>query len=278
MGSTTVEDQRTSVEATHKVALTNNYYIGVFEVTQSQWSLIATNSPSSANFTTEKAMRPRELVCYNEIRLKANSTVAATDSEIRTYSWPKNPHPSSFLGLLNLKSGLDFDLPSEAQWEFAARAGNGVGYWGNGSAIMNADTDANLNLLGRYERNGGKISSGTSYVNPSSDCGVTNGTAIVGSYAPNAWGLYDMHGNVWEWCLDWYAADISGIGGKVNIDPDAPANTLSGGPVSGGNRVKRSGSWADVAGLCRPANHTADEPQRRGWSNGLRVVCTAGLQ
>jgi formylglycine-generating enzyme required for sulfatase activity len=278
MGSTTLETQNRQAarEATHQVTLTNNYYIGVYEVTQSQWSQVATNSTISANFTTERFMRPMEKVCYNEIRLKYNSNAAATADEIANCSWPKKPNPSSFLGLLRSKTGLDFDLPSEAQWEFAARAGNGVGYWNDGSAILNTNPDDNLKLLGRYERNGGKVLSGTSYVDPAASCGATNGTAIVGSYAPNAWGLYDMHGNVWEWCLDWYADDITAHGGKVNIDPATPANTLSG--ASGANRVNRGGSWYGAAGGCRPAFRNYDAPATRNNSIGFRVVCTAGLR
>ena len=145
MGSTTLETNRQAArEATHQVTLTGNYYIGVYEVTQAQWSQVATNSSAAANFTTERFMRPMEKVCYNEIRNTANSTTANT-----AYDWPAAPNPSSFLGLLRSKTGIDFDLPSEAQWEFAARAGNGVGYWNDGSPILNANPDANLTLLGR---------------------------------------------------------------------------------------------------------------------------------
>ena len=273
MGSTTLENQNRQAEreATHQVKLANNYYIGVYEITQSQWSQVATNSTISANFTTERFMRPMEKLSYNEIRNAANTTTANA-----SYNWPNAPNPSSFLGLLRSKTGIDFDLPSEAQWEFAARAGNGVGYWNDGSAILNANPDANLNLLGRYESNGGRMPSGTSYVDPATSCGVTNGTAIVGSYAPNDWGIYDMHGNVWEWCLDWYADDITAHGGKVNIDSATPANTLSG--ASGAYRVTRGGSWYHAAGYCRPAFRYYGTPAVRDGNRGFRVLCSAGLQ
>ncbi len=274
MGSTTLETQRNATrEATHQVKLDGNYYIGVYEVTQAQWDLIQPSrlAPSYFNNAADRAMRPVEQVCYNEIRNAANSTTADA-----AYNWPADPNPNSFLGKLRTKSGLDFDLPSDAQWEFAARAGNGDTKWGDGSGILNADKDENLDLLGRYERDGGKVQNGTSYANPAQSCGATNGTAIVGSYAPNAWGLYDMHGNVWEWCLDWYADDITAHGGKVNIDPATPANTLSG--ASGADRVRRGGGWNGAAGNCRPAYRGSSTPTNRYSSSGFRVLCSAGLR
>ncbi|MBQ6246930.1 MAG: formylglycine-generating enzyme family protein, partial [Kiritimatiellae bacterium] len=88
--------------------------------------------------------------------------------------------------------------------------------------------------------------------------------------------LYDMHGNVWEWCLDWYADDITAHGGKVNIDPATPANTLSG--ASGASRVIRGGRWNNVASYCRPAYRNCLTPTSRDSMYGFRVLCTAGLQ
>ena len=272
MGSADGETQRTAAsETAHVVTLTNNYYIGVFEVTQAQWKNIATNSTATANFTVDGDMRPMEKVSYNEIRNAANSTTANT-----AYYWPNDPNPSSFLGLLRTKTGLDFDLPSETQWEFAARSGHGSGYWGNGSTIENNNIDANLALFGRYQYNGGKIGANSSMA-PAATCGATNGTAIVGSYAPNDWGLYDTAGNVWEFCLDWYAYDITAHGGKVNIDPATPANTLSG--TSDANRVIHGGAWTDAAPSSRPASRIGFKPTSNRNNNiGFRVACTAGLR
>ena len=274
MGSADGEKQRTAAKETpHVVELTNNYYIGVFEVTQEQWKNIATNSTQSAYFTVDGKMLPMENVCYNEIRLKANSNAAATSSEIANYSWPKAPHPSSFLGLLRSKTGLDFDLPSEAQWEFAARSGNGSGFWNDGSDILDADRDDNLGNLGRYVQN-----SPTPNTNPANTLSPSEGgTAIVGSYASSDWGLYDMHGNVWEWCLDWHVDNITDHGGKVNINPSSPENPLSG--SSDNKRERRGGGIKDnSASTCRPAFRHGNTGHSRMNDVGFRVVCTAGLR
>ena len=267
MGSTALETERNaSREATQQVTLTNNYYIGVFPITQEQWGLIQTSRVAPSYFANlaDRAMRPVEQVSYNEIRNAANSSTANT-----AYDWPAAPNSGSFLGLLRTKTGIDFDLPCEAQWEFAARAGNGSTKWGDGSGIQNQNPDANLNLLGRYRANGG----GT---NPAASSDATTGTAIVGTYKPNDWGVYDMYGNVWEWCLDWYQDNISTLGGKVNINPSNSAQTLSG--SAGSNRTVRGGGCTSVASECRPAFRTGRGPSTSEQYRGFRVICYAGLQ
>lgn len=101
-----------------------------------------------------------------------------------------------------------FDLPSEAQWEFAARAGHGLGCWNDGSPILASTTeDTNLSRMARYLQNSGN-SSNYSF-SAAAECTADNGTAICGSYEPNSWGLYDMEGNMLEWCLDWFTTDTS---------------------------------------------------------------------
>ncbi len=264
MGSANGESQRYSVETPHVVTLTNNYYIGVFEVTQAQWKNITPTSAATPQFTAEAELRPMEKISYNEIRNSASKTANTA------YNWPANPNASSFLGILRTKTGLDFDLPTEAQWEFAARAGHGSGFWGDGSAVKNTDTDANLSNLARYLYNHGGTST-TPTLAPS-----VGGTAIVGSHKPNSWGLYDMHGNVWECCLDWYADNITTFDGKVNINPSNSAQTLSG--ATGSNRVRRGGSWYHPAGNCRPAHRISAAPDGQNADAGLRVVCTARMQ
>ena len=273
LGSSDNETQRdSSREALHTASFTNNYYIGVFEVTQAQWAGIMTNSYATPKFTTAAEMRPMEGVCYNEIRLAGYAANWDNDGLAR-YSWPSNPAPASFLGRLRAKTGLDFDLPSEAQWEFAARAGHGSGFWNDGSEVLNSNLDTNLKRLARFNGNPsvvGNVNSFDGTVPPS------EGTAIVGSYAPSTWGLYDMHGNVYEYCLDWYVADMSSLDGRVNIDPQHPDKMLSG--VAGSNRAVRGGGWEANAYKGRASYRFGQDGKTRYLSVGFRVVCTAGLR
>ena len=268
MGSTALETLRNATrEVTHQVQLTNNFYIGVFPVTQAQYALVHGDFPSFYVNVEDRAMRPVESVSYNLLRGSSHNDASC--------NWPLNPHASSFFGILNARTGISFDLPSEAQWEFAARAGNGDTKWGDGSAILNKYSDANMDRLGRYQYNGGKI--GASYnIEPDADCGATNGTAIVGSYVPNDWGLYDVFGNVYEWCLDWYEDNISSLDGKVNINPATPTLTLSG--ATGSNRVMRGGASTQGADKARPAYRFTVGPKTYTKITGFRVVCQAGLQ
>ena len=260
MGPTALETQKLQNEGNaHQVTLTNNYYIGVFPVTQSQWALVcpAWTMPSAYSNESYRAMRPVECVSYNDVR---NSDAAN--------NWPAPPATTSFLGLLRTKTGIDFDLPGEAQWEFAARAGNGDTKWGDGTAVLNTDSDANLNGLGRYSRNGGQIQNGNSWVNAPNTCTAANATAIVGTYRPNSWGLYDVHGNVWEWCLDYYTTQLAALNGAVNtVKSDDNAQ-----------RVAKGGCWNAPARYCRSAARYNFGPWSRAGYNGFRLACTAGLR
>lgn len=249
MGSTTFDPNRNphyptiDNESAHHVCLTNNYYIGVFPVTQGQWALIQTEKAKPSYYSGSDL--PVEKVSYNEIRMAANSATAAGDAE----EWPAAPYAGSFLDLLRTKTGVDFDLPSEAEWEFAARAGNGDSKWGDGSSILKGNTDENLARLGNYQGSG------------------LEKTTSVGSYKPNDWGLYDVYGNVFEWCLDWYVIDRSSLQGAVN-------NTDS--EVSG-KRMLRGGSFAYWAPYCRPSCRFAFAPDKDANMIGFRLTCKAGL-
>lgn len=224
------------------VTLTKPFYCGVFEVTQRQYELVMGTRPSHFNNTSYYAMRPVECVSYDMIRGSSNGTGWPGFSAVDT---------GSFIGRLQTKTGIgEFDLPTEAQWEYACRAGTATDY--NNGKNNTGNTCTNMAEVGRYRYNIMGINSTT--------CSTSAGTAKVGSYLPNTWGLYDMHGNVAEWCLDWYGGLLSGN------DPV--------GPSSGADRVLRGGSWASDADVCTSSS-------RRNYASsgvindyGFRLVLT----
>lgn len=190
-------------EDQHEVHFSHDYYMGVYEVTQQQWAQITTNWPSYHSNAACRPTRPVENVTWALIRGAS------------TY-YPDAPIEASFLYLLRTKTGLAFDLPGVAQWEYAAKAGNGDYKWGDGTALdsglqgLNSkdNEDVAYNALGRNAYNN---ATGTYSPTASSGLATTNrdvdtrcGTAAVGSFPPNSWGLYDMHGNVYEVCADPY--------------------------------------------------------------------------
>ena len=270
MGSVAEAGRNADKEATHKVRLAENYYLGVFPVTQTQWALIQPSRPypSCFQYEADKKWRPVEYVCYNELRLSNSET-----SGQAAYYWPNAPHGNSFLGRLRTKTGIAFDLPSEAQWEFAARAGNGEGKWGDGSDYLSSSTDANLSALACYGR--ANIQNSVSEGN-TTWAAADGGTMPVGTHAPNAWGFYDMNGNVFEPCNDWFENNPSAHGGAVNVDPDNPAKDLSG--ANGLYRVWRGGSYRHGAGSCRNAYRTEGIVNGRYNIAGVRVACPASVE
>ena len=201
-----IEPSSFRMGGSYDVTLTKPYYMGIFEVTQKQYELVTGEDPS----THKGEMRPVEHVSWNSVR--------------GTNNWPtvRTVEPDSFVGRLQARTGLNFNLPTEAQWEYACRAGTTNNY-NSGS-----DSLKELKRLGRY-------------VDNQSDNmgGYTNAHTTVGSYLPNAWELYDMHGNVWEWCLDWYGSSLS----SGMTDPE--------GPPSGTKRTLRGGSWSSRGDECR---------------------------
>ncbi len=231
----------------HKVTLTKPFYCGVFEVTQKQYELVTDNNPSKY----KGDMRPVENVSWNMIR-----------GDSSTYDWPSsvNVDSSTFMGKLQARTGLTFDLPTEAQWEYACRAGTTSKYNNGG------DTEADLKKLGRFALNQKarcwkEPDESFARHEPDGKGGCLDGHTVVGSYQPNAWGLYDMYGNVWEWCLDWYGDLASG-------------GTEPVGSSSGANRVRRGGSWDNGAVRCTSSIRGNSFPSSVLSSFGFRLART----
>lgn len=223
MGSPEDELGRDTDELPHQVTLTQPFYMGVFEVTQKQWERVMGTWPSYYTNASFRDSRPVERVSYDAVRgASAGSLWPATNSVDAT----------SFMGRLRARTGQSFDLPTEAQWEYAGRAGT-ISALNSGKNLTGLETCTNVAELGRYFYNGGSNSdpNGT----------TAAGTAKVGSYLAGPWGLFDIHGNVWELCRDWY-----GLYSGAAVDPV--------GYSSGLFRVSRGGGWDDNhAYACRSA-------------------------
>jgi formylglycine-generating enzyme required for sulfatase activity len=194
----------------HKVKINGPFYLGKYEVTQAQWQAVIGNNPSKYQGPTN----PVEQVSWEDIQ--------------------------PFLAKLNTlfeRKGMRFTLPTEAQWEYACRAGTTT-------AFCFGDDAALLNEYGWYTSNSGRK------------------THPVGQGKPNAWGLFDMHGNVWEWCADWYGEDY--------YAQSAPVDPV--GPPGGSGRVFRGGAWDRAPGLCRAAFRYLDGPGHRFGNLGFRLA------
>lgn len=185
----------------------SGFYIGRYEVTQEQWQAVMGSNPSGF----KGAKRPVEHVSWDDCQ--------------------------EFIRKLNQLTGKNFRLPTEAEWEYAARGGNkSRGYIYSGSNVIGD--------VAWYGENSGRQ------------------THNVGTKAPNELGLYDMSGNVLEWCQDWY--DSSYYSNSPQTNPT--------GPSSGSIRVLRGGSWYDSASYCRAANRGSISPTFRYYNIGLRLA------
>jgi len=242
------EGGRQSDETTHDVTLDHDYYLAVFPLTQAQWTQVKENNPSWHWAINGDAGRPADIVGVRDARgTVANNAAVAADS---------------FMGVLGARTGLKFDLPLESEWEFACRAGWGSGYWPNGRKMLKQDVDAGF--PGRYKFNGGYIN-GTTAPDPAT-ADVDAATPVVGTNGANDWGLYDMLGCLFEFCRDFYQADIT---------------TLNGALCTSGTRfVRRGGSFTVTAqSWGRPGARQSDSPYNYTDSyhgngyNGFRVAC-----
>ena len=217
------------------------YYIGVFEVTQRQWELVMGSNPSQR----QSAMCPVERVSYGDIRGRdLGSGYPASDAV----------DAESFLGRLRERTGIRFDLPTEAQWEVACRAGERAAL-SNGKELTRTSIDPAVATLCRYG------------YNRTGDPKGNRWEAEVGSYAPNAWGIHDMPGNVCEWCADWM--------GALPLEDEAE-NPRGPETNARGMRMIRGGSWKGGAADCRSAKRsTAGRDYERFDFVGFRIAAPA---
>ena len=209
MGSPQTEKGRSTNEIQHDVVITESYYIGKFEVTQEQWLVVMGNNPSQI----KRGKLPVTNISWEDCQ--------------------------EFIKKLNAKTNGGYRLPTEAEWEYACRAGTSTAYsFGENSTPMNA----NYNHF--------KVPQYPSVV-------------LVGRYKPNAFGLYDMHGNVGEWCADWYG--------------DYPAGEVTDpkGPATGSTRVWRGGSIIGQAAFIRSSfRFPFAAPNIQRGDLGLRLART----
>ncbi|WP_278855535.1 SUMF1/EgtB/PvdO family nonheme iron enzyme [Leyella stercorea] len=225
MGATAeMENPHHSEKPTHQVTLTNDYYIGKYEVTQALWKAVMGNNPSK--------FKGNNQALWKTMMGKNPSKFEGDNLPVEQVSWDDC---QEFISKLNRITGKMFRLPTEAEWEYAARGGNksrGYQYSGNN----------NLSDVAWYEDNSRMK------------------THAVGTKQPNELGIYDMSGNVYEWCQDWEGAYSS----SSQVNPT--------GANSGSFRVIRGGSWVNCAVVCRSSYRYGRTPDYRDSHLGLRLV------
>ena len=257
MGSPLSEKDRTNREGetgTHRVQISQSFYMGTYEVTQAEWQSVMGSNPSwfastgvgSSDVTGLDTQRfPVEKVSwYDAVEFCNRLSVKDNLSPCYRLSLIERADGSIKSANVEFLSGTGYRLPTEAEWEYACRGGTTTPF--HFGSILNG-AQANVNGNDPY----GTSTKGTYLKRPTR----------VGSYSANAWGLYDMHGNVWEWCSDWYGSDY---------DKTSPA-TDPRGPTAGSDRVYRGGSWYSTARGARSAVRYWNSPGSR-HRVGFRVL------
>ncbi len=214
MGSPEYEAGRSSDETMHEVTLTKGFHMLKTPVTLGQWKAVTGNNPSS--FPAGGDHCPVENVSWNECQ--------------------------EFIRMLNAGKEEIYRLPTEAEWEYACRAGSSTSLCNGEISELYSDYDSILSEVGWYCGNSGRKS------------------RPVAQKSPNAWGLHDMHGNVSEWCQDWYG------------EYDSDSRTDPCGPKSASGKVVRGGSWLSNAKNCRSASRFSWLPDSRIEFIGFRLV------
>lgn len=233
MGSPPGETGRGNNEEQASVSLAG-YWLGQTEVTQSQWTCVLRTTPWKGIKDYPDATPVKEGPNYPAVYVSHSDSADSVEEYCKTLT-------AMEMRAGRLASGWAYRLPTEAEWEYACRAGTTTAYY------FGADTST----FGKHGWWGGVVGDGNAESEPYAH--------HVGTKLPNAWGLKDMHGNVWEWCSDRYAEKL--VGGL------APA-----GPVSGPLRVYRGGSWYDKAENCRSASRPALVPTQKSTHVGFRLV------
>jgi len=237
MGSPTNEADRGAKETQHTVTLTSGFYMGKYEVTQGEYLAVIGNNPSFFNTNHYYKLdlnRPVEQVNW-------------IDATNYCYILTKQERIAG-----RIKTNWVFRLPTEAEWEYACRAGTTTAFsFGNIVRV----TDATFWHSYIYDTTNGNV-----YVQSPMSLPYQSRTTTVGSYKANPWGLYDMHGNLWEWCQDYWSNYTIGL----VIDPS--------GASSGTHRILRGGHWSDKGGVIGSARRGAYRPEGTMYGFGFRIV------